>query len=285
MKNVFVLISCFVIITLSSAPVIAEESAESSDDARSRFPFTPVGTFYVWQYTPSNSVVNWEYDATVMMEIFRAERHNVWFGVEYRNQAANNTADVRMTPFDPRTVDAYQLLGYQYRITPRLITYMYTTRVCYHEVDEKTTPTTILTHPSIGIGTISPPEMNSRPRHIRTSNHWDWDVFLHTGTFIQGGGGEIFGNRSLYQWETHGYATVTVPLGNFFMLETAMHVNHLLLITRQEDRHRWKFRTKLSLLFPGNHGTFTFFMERVHHDDYPERWEPVGVRFGFGNRF
>ncbi len=249
-----------------------------------RFTFTTNGNLWLWWATEKDTAVTWDYGATVDMEIARGRGHRLWYGGSYRMAAGFNEGQ-SITPFDPNQVDTWLHFSYRWAWRERRMAFLNMRRTCFHLIDQKYRDAVFWTHAAFGLGTTSPVEHGEAAAIVRYLNRPMWNAYLSTGPFLHGGVSRLLGHNPTWQWESSGYLSYTYPVTRTFLLDAQLAGDWLYLLPNDGGQHRYRARMRLYLIAQRDRGNASFFVDRVLHDSYPERFHPVGWRVGLEHRF
>ncbi len=270
------------------AEVVTRAGSEPLRTARARdawrFVFEPSGEVWAWTHSGHDSLVWWDYGASVLMEIAQGRGHRLWFGAAYRN-AAGYKASQTLTPFDPRHIDSYQDFGWRWEFRPRRLVFVYLHRGCLHEIDVKIRSAPFWTLATVGFGTISPMEVGEAAPRVRRTGRPRVEGYLYAGPMVHGGPQTVLGNTPTLQGEASVKLAGLLPVTRTFLLELSFRWDRQLL--RESFADRWRDRGEVRLLFLAvrEGGSAAFFIGRTLHDDFLYRRAPVSWSWGLLHRF
>ena len=282
---------CAATVACFNGPVRAGEStypvsppAVKPADTKWRFVFSPNGGLWVLQYLRHQSESHWNFGAEVEMEIARGKGHRLWFGARYELRAGFRE-EQEVTPFDPRHVDSYQLFTWRMAKRERREVFLHLRRVCYHEIDVHNPGASWTTHAALGIGTLSPPERGESLGKARKPGRAMLDGFVSIGPCLHGGPSDLFGNLREWEWESSVFLRAVYPVTGTLLAEGRASWNYLRTTLPESAPGSNRVKMGIAVTAQRNRGGVTLLIERILHDDYPLRREPVGWRTGLLHNF
>ena len=249
-----------------------------------RFTFTTNGNLWFWWSTEKDTAVTWDYGTSIMMGIARGRGHRIWYGGAYR-LAAGFSEGQNITPFDPSQIDSWMYLSYRWAWAERRMAFLYTRRSCFHLVDRRYSDAVFWTHAAFGLGTTSPAEIGENAIEVRYRDEPKLNLYMSTGPFLHGGVSRLFGHNPTWQWESSGYVSYAYPVTRTFLLDAQFVGDWLYLLPNDGGQHRFRGRARLYFIAQRDRGNASIFVDRVLHDDFPDRFHPVAWRVGLEHRF
>jgi hypothetical protein len=263
--------------------ILAEQLRPEQDEPW-RFTFTSNGNIWLWWSTEKDTAVTWDYGASLLMEIARGRGHRLWYGGAYRLAAGFNEGQ-NITPFDPSQVDTWMYFSYRWAWKERQMAFLYTRRTCFHAVDRRYSDAIFWTHAAFGVGTTSPAEVGENASVVRYKNEPMLNAYVSSGPFLHGGISRLFGHTPTWQWESSVYLSYVYPVTRTFLFDAQVRADWLSLLPNDGGRDRYRGTVRLYFIAQRDRGNISMFIDRVLHDDFPERFHPVAWRVGWEHRF
>lgn len=240
----------------------------------------------MFQFGGTDKDVHWDYGASILMEIARGRGNAIWFGASYRQSAGFGSAQ-KITPFDPKQDDVAELFEWRYAPHPRFEVFTWWERWCYHSIDRRDLWATYFTETDIGVGTISPAEVEVPAIRARKLGKLQLDGYLLAGPIITGGRGTaaVLGNVPTWQAIGKSYGVAVLPFNRTFQAEVAFRFDVMLMSEHQPNRWRQRADLRIRINIQRDQGGFSCFVGRHLRDQFPFRNSPVNNYIGMDYRF